>query len=77
MSEEFFKMCVNCKCCERHQKLKPRELKKFEEAKVNTQKVDRNCICPCRHNARFFCRNVTEPNEVFLQNLSQPYGPFK
>ena len=45
----------SCKCCERHQILKPKQLNTWTETEFHgTQYTP--CICACRHLARFICR---------------------
>ena len=76
--EEQFKLLINCKCCERHQVNKPKEISKCDwntiEQNANDGSDDCNlkcfggdmCDCDCRHNARFICRDSADLcKEVF------------
>lgn len=46
-----------CKCCEKHQINKPSTIKKWNETEFHgTQQT--YCNCPCRHLARFICREI-------------------
>ena len=46
-----------CKCCVRHQINKPKNMEYWVETEFNNTQ-DRPCSCPCRHLARFICREV-------------------
>jgi len=48
-----------CKCCERHQINKPKNLSYVDDShwgQYNLYKTN-NCKCNCRHLSRFICRN--------------------
>lgn len=49
----------SCKCCKRHQINKPYELVHWIENQTNLNTTqNKNCNCPCRHLARFICREI-------------------
>ena len=54
--EDMLDVFASCKCCDRHQINKPKELKKWEELAVNWDKAEVKCRCKCRHHARWLCR---------------------
>lgn len=65
--------CANCKCCVRHQTLRPRDLvhwRELEEVGEDLIKLfyTKRCNCNCRHMARFICRQVGDDD-------STPYCP--
>lgn len=46
-----------CKCCVKHQNNKPKNMGPWIETEFhNTQHT--SCNCPCRHLARFICREI-------------------
>ena len=47
-----------CKCCDRHQISRPKDLSIMMNTvtPIHNKSLD-NCNCPCRHYARFICRN--------------------
>tara|TARA_B100000035_G_scaffold314780_1_gene332235 strand:+ start:3560 stop:3973 length:414 start_codon:yes stop_codon:yes gene_type:complete len=46
-----------CKCCVKHQNNKPKNMAPWIETEFHdTQYTD--CNCPCRHLARFICREI-------------------
>ena len=55
------KVLDTCKCCERHQRCRPKELKKYIE-QPSSQKTEEIiiCDCPCRHLSRFICRTFVD-----------------
>ena len=48
-----------CKCCKKHQNNKPKNMAQWIEIEVNDTR-DIVCNCPCRHLARFICREVND-----------------
>tara|TARA_B100000427_G_C15519878_1_gene599802 strand:+ start:529 stop:966 length:438 start_codon:yes stop_codon:yes gene_type:complete len=59
--EEKLATCNNCKCCTRHMTNRPKKLEPWIEIQFSFDDSFGGCICPCRHNARFICRQVHEP----------------
>jgi|TARA_B100001142_G_C14347145_1_gene660535 hypothetical protein len=59
--EEKLMSCINCECCPRHMINRPTELKPWIELHWSREYDTNRCVCPCRHNARFICRQVEEP----------------
>ena len=55
------KVLDTCKCCERHQRCRPKELKKYfeEPSRPKTAEII-FCDCPCRHLSRFICRTFVD-----------------
>ena len=53
-----------CNCCQRHQQKKPLILQRWVELPL-THRIQTNndCHCPCRHMARFICRDWGEELE--------------
>tara|TARA_X000001036_G_C20249745_1_gene631651 strand:+ start:181 stop:618 length:438 start_codon:yes stop_codon:yes gene_type:complete len=54
-----------CKCCVRHQINKPKNMESWVETEfgpdyTNIATQDTLCSCPCRHLARFICREVND-----------------
>lgn len=48
-----------CKCCVRHQINKPTKMESWVDTEYHdTQETP--CSCPCRHLARFICREVND-----------------
>jgi len=56
--------CLKCKCCMRHQTLRPVRLEPWTDdmAKVDIKIlwVNTKCKCDCRHMARFICRQCDD-----------------
>ena len=51
------KILDTCKCCERHQKKRPHQLKKWKEFPSTPYKFNNYyCTCQCRQLSRFICR---------------------
>jgi hypothetical protein len=48
----------SCKCCKKHQINKPKNMVPWIETEFHDMQ-DTECSCPCRHLARFICREVT------------------
>ena len=46
-----------CKCCVKHQKNKPKNIAPWVDTEF-TGTQDSECDCPCRHLARFVCREI-------------------
>ena len=44
-----------CKCCTRHQINKPNHFAPWKELPFHEKRTT-SCICSCRHDARFICR---------------------
>ena len=59
--EEKLNTCISCKCCPRHMTNRPKKLEPWIETRFSIYDSFGDCICPCRHNARFICRQVHEP----------------
>jgi len=59
--EEKLATCNSCKCCQRHTTNRPKKLEPWIETRFSIYDHFGECICPCRHNARFICRQVSEP----------------
>ena len=49
----------SCKCCVRHQINKPKNMAPWIETGFNDTR-NRQCSCPCRHLARFICREIND-----------------
>jgi len=78
--------CLRCECCARHMDFRPVTLEPWVEpldgwpssGKVTC--VGTACVCPCRHNARFICRQVEpacvcpvgSPREVEVLDVLTP-----
>ena len=63
--DEKLAACNACNCCARHQTFRPAAVKKWEELQWHgTQGTD--CVCNCRHMARFICRQADETEEVAI-----------
>lgn len=62
--QEKLDHCLKCKCCMRHQTLKPKRLEPWTEdmaeVDIKIKWVHTNCECNCRHMARFICRQCDE-----------------
>ena len=55
------KVLDTCKCCKRHQRCRPKELKKYiEQPTCQKREEIINCDCPCRHLSRFICRTFVD-----------------
>jgi hypothetical protein len=63
-----------CKCCERHQFMKPTLFKTWIDPPFNCNHKDYNCNCKCRHLARFICRQTIDYNGVG-NHLEKPRTP--
>ena len=59
--EEKLATCNSCKCCPRHMTNRPKKLEPWIETHFSIYDNFGACICPCRHNARFICRQVHDP----------------
>lgn len=59
--EEKLATCNSCKCCPRHMTNRPKKLEPWIETHFSIYDNFGECICPCRHNARFICRQVHDP----------------
>lgn len=54
--------CLRCECCARHTESRPVSLETWVEPPLHpTDDSVGTCECPCRHNARFICRQVSYP----------------
>lgn len=63
--QEKLDYCSVCKCCPRHQKDKPRVFVPWVETRFNGSFRDENaCLCECRHNARWLCRQAPKLPQV-------------
>ena len=60
--QEKLDHCLRCKCCMRHQTLKPERLVPWTETETENiiPWVHTNCECNCRHLARFICRQCDD-----------------
>ena len=47
-----------CKCCAKHQNNKPKHMAPWIETGWPQDAQRTNCLCPCRHLARFICREI-------------------
>ena len=56
-NNDVLKTLNACKCCAKHQINKPKNMEPWIETEFNFTQ-DRTCKCPCRHLARFICREV-------------------
>ncbi len=76
--EDKFMSCINCECCPRHMTNRPNELKPWIEMpwSDNYEKYRDECICRCRHNARFICRQVQEPVSLCPQGSPREIDDF-
>lgn len=76
--EEKLMSCINCECCPRHMTNRPSVLEPWVELPWNeTDENYRNeCVCPCRHNARFICRQVQEPVSLCPQGSPKEVDDF-
>ena len=57
--ERVFDKLIKCKCCDRHQRLRPKEFKPWIETEFNWNDAHRTCQCSCRHMARMICRSIS------------------
>ena len=48
-----------CKCCKKHQINKPKNMVHWMETEFNDRQ-NIHCSCPCRHLARFICREIND-----------------
>lgn len=56
-----------CNCCSRHQINKPKKFSPWRELPFNNLLDESsNCKCPCRHIARFICRQ----HDLYEQNTN-------
>ena len=64
--------CNNCTCCYRHSINRPRFFKPWVELPFSDtpQSIKNMCQCPCRHNARFICRQCDDEESPYLLNLN-------
>ncbi len=46
----------NCNCCDRHQVNKPTVFSAWHETPFHNNQTIHQCMCDCRHVARFICR---------------------
>ena len=73
------KHCTSCKCCPRHQTLKPNRLVPWTETETENiipPWVHTNCECDCRHMARHICRQVTvNNNDEYIMPPCPRQGP--
>ena len=46
---------AQCDCCERHKINRPTTMTPWVDTHFNNTQ-DTDCYCPCRHRARFICR---------------------
>lgn len=64
----FIKNYNKCKCCKRHQRLRPENLydKSFvsEPNPLRSPSYMATCNCPCRHNSRFIYRTFNNLNDI-------------
>tara|TARA_B100000902_G_scaffold288540_1_gene274726 strand:+ start:594 stop:1028 length:435 start_codon:yes stop_codon:yes gene_type:complete len=76
--EEKLMSCINCECCPRHMTNRPSVLEPWIELPWSeTYENDRDeCVCPCRHNARFICRQVQEPVSLCPQGSPREVDDF-
>ena len=62
--QEKLDHCLKCKCCMRHQTLRPKRLEPWTEdmaeVDIKIKWVHTTCKCDCRHMARFICRQCDE-----------------
>jgi len=76
--EDKLMSCINCECCPRHMINRPTSLKPWIEMPWNG--TDENyrdeCVCPCRHNARFICRQIQEPVSLCPQGSPREVDDF-
>ena len=76
--EDKLMSCINCECCPRHMTNRPTSLRPWIEMPWNG--IDENyrdeCVCPCRHNARFICRQVQEPVSLCPQGSPREVDDF-
>lgn len=76
--EEKLMSCINCECCPRHMTNRPSVLEPWIE--LPWSETDQNyrdeCVCPCRHNARFICRQVQEPVSLCPQGSPRDIDDF-
>lgn len=73
--EEKLMSCINCECCPRHMTNRPTVLEPWIELPWS-EKHENYCVCPCRHNARFICRQVQEPVSMCPQGSPREIDDF-
>lgn len=61
---ERLKFLNLCECCDRHKINKPKNFELWHEIEKSKNIQPKICDCPCRHMARFICRNCKEEDEV-------------
>ena len=54
---DVFNIVSICKCCDRHQTDKPRQMNRWVETEF-TDLFNNQCQCSCRHISRFICRQI-------------------
>ena len=62
MYNDIPKELMNCDCCERHKVDFPKKLEHWGQKPTSTREggPSDSCKCPCRHIARFMCRQFEE-----------------
>lgn len=73
--EEKLMSCINCQCCPRHMTSRPTVLEPWIELPWSA-KHENYCVCPCRHNARFICRQIQEPVSLCPQGSPREIDDF-
>lgn len=69
--EEKLQTTIECTCCIRHNINKPKHLAPWIELSFNNTNISQgDCLCPCRHHARFICR-------IFETNSCPKYSEWK
>jgi hypothetical protein len=64
--KEMMEILFICQCCERHQRNKP-HVSDLENGHTgsyrwsNREQRDDDCQCPCRQEARLFCKIINDP----------------
>ncbi len=62
--QEKLDHCLKCKCCTRHQVLRPKRLEPWTEdmaeVDIKIKWMNTECECSCRHMARFICRQCDD-----------------
>lgn len=66
---DLFNFCINCKCCTRHQRYRPKKFDYWCEYSSNLRqfkiqyKDSIGCECKCRQLSRMLCRRfIQKPN---------------
>ena len=56
--EKLFNKLITCKCCKRHQKLRPIKFEKWYDTEFHNTQNWHDCMCPCRNISRHICKTI-------------------